>query len=109
MVTAKTLICWARFYREAKCTGSLQHQNIVTVYELGDQDGYPYLVMQYLEGESLDAVISVPRPPLSDFLSGYPPELEYINQKALARDREDRYGSAEDFAFDLGRVRQQLE
>src|ERR1700722_4246478 len=47
-----------RFYREAKYTGSLHHQNIVTVYELGHQDGVPYLVMEYLEGVSLEAVIS---------------------------------------------------
>jgi serine/threonine protein kinase len=51
-----------RFYREAKSTGSLQHQNIVTVYELGDQDGFPYLVMEYLEGESLDSIIASRRP-----------------------------------------------
>jgi serine/threonine protein kinase len=46
-----------RFYREAKYTGSLHHQNIVTVYELGHQDGVPYLVMEYLEGVSLEGVI----------------------------------------------------
>src|SRR6476659_6636084 len=48
----------ARFYREAQYTGSLQHQNIVTVYELGDQDGLPYLVMEFLEGESLDDIVA---------------------------------------------------
>ena len=48
----------ARFYREAKYTGNLQHQNIVTVYELGHQDGVPYLVMEYLEGVSLDVLIA---------------------------------------------------
>jgi tetratricopeptide (TPR) repeat protein len=47
-----------RFYREAKYTGGLHHQNIVTVYELGHQDGVPYLVMEYLEGVSLEAMIS---------------------------------------------------
>src|SRR5437667_12444166 len=52
----------ARFYREAKYTGSLQHQNIVTVYELGDQDGFPYLVMEYLEGDRLDGIIASRRP-----------------------------------------------
>ena len=52
----------ARFYREAKYTGSLQHQNIVTVYELGHQDGIPYLVMEYLEGMSLEAMIGSGRP-----------------------------------------------
>jgi serine/threonine protein kinase len=51
-----------RFYREAKYTGSLQHQNIVTVYELGHQDGVPYLVMEYLEGVSLEAMIGSGRP-----------------------------------------------
>ena len=35
-----------RFYREAQSTGNLHHRNIVTVYELGDQDGSPYLVME---------------------------------------------------------------
>src|SRR6478735_5855560 len=50
-----------RFYREAQSTGTLQHPNIVIVYELGDQDGNPYLVMEYLEGESLAQVISARR------------------------------------------------
>jgi tetratricopeptide (TPR) repeat protein/predicted Ser/Thr protein kinase len=47
-----------RFSREAQSTASLQHPNIVTVYDSGSQDGNPYLVMEYLEGESLDAMIS---------------------------------------------------
>jgi serine/threonine-protein kinase len=47
-----------RFFREAQSTGSLQHPNIVTVFELGDHAGNPYLVMEFLEGESLDAIIS---------------------------------------------------
>jgi serine/threonine protein kinase len=51
-----------RFYREAKYTGSLHHQNIVTVYELGHQDGVPFLVMEYLEGASLDALMGSGRP-----------------------------------------------
>jgi tetratricopeptide (TPR) repeat protein len=51
-----------RFYREAKYTGSLHHQNIVTVYELGHQDGVPYLVMEYLEGVTLETMISTGRP-----------------------------------------------
>lgn len=50
-----------RFYREAKYTGSLHHQNIVTVYELGHQDGVPYLVMEFLEGVSLENIIATKR------------------------------------------------
>jgi serine/threonine protein kinase len=51
-----------RFYREARYTGGLQHQNIVTVYDFGEQDGFPFLVMEYLEGDSLDKVITSHRP-----------------------------------------------
>jgi serine/threonine protein kinase len=50
-----------RFYREAKATAHLQHPNIVTVYELGEQDGSPYMVMQYLEGVSLESAIHAPQ------------------------------------------------
>lgn len=46
-----------RFNVEARSTAGLQHPNIVTIYDFGEQDGSPYLVMQFLEGMSLDAVI----------------------------------------------------
>jgi len=46
-----------RFYQEAAKTGSLRHQNIVTVYDLGEQDGFPYIVMEYLSGDPLDRLI----------------------------------------------------
>lgn len=221
-----------RFYREAKYTGSLQHQNIVTVYELGHQDGVPYLVMEYLEGVSLDAIIASgrpmpiaeklkiilqvcsglsyahkrdlvhrdikpanivilengtakivdfgiarlggnrltrtghvvgslnymspeqlsgnievdlrtdvystgvvlyqlltgvlpfdggstaatlmkivqePPPPMGKYLTDCPAELEAITQKALAKNREERYSSADDFALEVGRLQQQYE
>jgi serine/threonine protein kinase len=47
-----------RFYREARSTGLLQHPNIVTVFDLGDEEGSPYLVMEFLDGEGLDKVIT---------------------------------------------------
>src|SRR5450755_5055575 len=46
-----------RFRQEAKSMGQLQCPNIVTVYDFGEQDGNPYLVMQYLEGSSLESMI----------------------------------------------------
>lgn len=52
-----------RFFREAQSTASLQHPNIVTVYELGDHEGNPYLAMEYLDGESLDSMLSSSQPP----------------------------------------------
>jgi serine/threonine-protein kinase len=50
-----------RFYREAQSTGMLHHANIVIVHDLGDVDGTPYLVMEYLDGEALDKMISARR------------------------------------------------
>lgn len=46
-----------RFYREAQAAGGLQHPNIVTVYEMGEEAGVPFIAMEYLEGESLDAAL----------------------------------------------------
>src|SRR5271168_824224 len=46
-----------RFYQEAQSAGGLQHPNIVTIYDLGDADGIPYIAMELLEGESLDQLI----------------------------------------------------
>jgi serine/threonine protein kinase len=42
-----------RFEREARAVGALQHPNICTLHDLGHQDGTHYLVMEYLEGETL--------------------------------------------------------
>jgi|GEM_PF-2606853 len=220
-----------RFYREAQSTGSLQSPNIVTVYDLGDQDGNPYLVMEYLEGVSLESIISSrrplslstklgimvdvchglsyahqrgvihrdikpanvmvsndgtakivdfgiahigdkgmtrtgqivgslsfmspeqiqskpidarsdifstgvvlyqlitnnlpfegentgatlmkiisePPPPLKNFVSVYPPQLESVILRALAKDREERYPSVDDFAIDLSALREQVK
>src|ERR1700758_895977 len=220
-----------RFFREAQSTGSLQHPNIVTVFELGDHEGNPYLVMEYLEGESLDSIITShqqlsllekinfiievchglshahrrgivhrdikpanimvskegvvkivdfgiahigaknvtktgqimgsvsymapeqvngkpvdartdifstgvvlyqlftyrhpfdgestaatllkiihdPPPPLKDFVPDYPPEIETIIFKALAKNRDERYHSADDLALDLSQLQGQLK
>lgn len=46
-----------RFYREAQA-GILQHPNIVIVYDLGDEDGMPFIVMEFVDGEPLDKVIA---------------------------------------------------
>ncbi len=225
-----------RFYREAKAVGNLQHPNIVTVYDLGEENKNPYLVMQYLDGEPLNKLIAArrelpllqklrivaqvcdalayahqrdivhrdvkpanvillkdgqvklldfgiarlgtsgnsltetkkgqvmgtmsyiapeilneeiadgrsdvystgvmlyelltyrlpfestelgsliakkmqggPPPSLSKYLENYPPELDEIVSRAMARDREERYSTAQDFAFDLERLMERLK
>lgn len=47
-----------RFYREAQAAGNMQHPNVVTIYDLGEADGTPYIAMEYLEGESLEQLIA---------------------------------------------------
>jgi serine/threonine protein kinase len=42
-----------RFEREAKVVSSLNHPNICTLHDIGHQDGVDFIVMEYLEGESL--------------------------------------------------------
>jgi len=44
-----------RFEREAKAISGLQHPNICVLYDVGRQDGVDFLVMEYLQGETLSA------------------------------------------------------
>jgi len=47
----------ARFLQEARMAGSIVHENIISVYDFGEEQGKPYIVMEFLRGESLrDAI-----------------------------------------------------
>ncbi len=51
-----------RFFREAKILANLNHKNIVQVYELKEYRNFCYIVMEYLEGESLKEIIENKKP-----------------------------------------------
>src|SRR6266567_957427 len=74
-----------RFEREAKTISALSHPHICALYDVGNQDGTEYLVMEFLEGETLTDRLS--RGPL-------PPEqvLRYGIEIADALDKAHRQG-----------------
>ena len=47
-----------RFLREARAASAFNHPNIVTIYEIGEADEHSYIVMEYVEGQSLREMIS---------------------------------------------------
>ena len=53
----------ARFSREARAAGSLNHPNIVAVFDVGTAGGVPYVVTELLEGETLRARLDRGRSP----------------------------------------------
>jgi serine/threonine-protein kinase len=58
-----------RFQREAKAVARLQHRNVVTIHELGEHDGAPYIVMEFLSGSDLEVLLVGEKPmPLADKL-----------------------------------------
>jgi serine/threonine protein kinase len=57
-----------RFEREARTISSLNHPNICTLHDVGEEDGTSYLVMEYVQGETLDARLQKGPMPLKQAL-----------------------------------------
>jgi len=53
----------ARFEREARAAGSLNHPNVVTVFEFGEDQGLYYMAMEWVDGADLETLIRGPREP----------------------------------------------
>jgi serine/threonine protein kinase len=69
-----------RFIREARSAGKLRHNNIITIYDFGEQEGQLFIAMEYLEGKDLDGIIaSKPKMDLRE-------KLEIIRQICLGLD-----------------------
>ncbi len=74
-----------RFWREARAASSLNHPGICTVYELNDSSESPFIVMELLEGESLEKLYR-------DHPMPYPRAVELGVQLADALDAAHRKG-----------------
>jgi len=59
-----------RFKREARSVARLSHRNIIVVYEIGEDQGRPFMAMEYIAGETLNQVLRrTPTPPITKRLS----------------------------------------
>src|SRR5258708_978490 len=74
-----------RFEREARAVSSLNHPHICMLHDIGQQDGIDYLVMEYLEGETLAARLKKGALPLGQVLT-------YAIEIAAALDQAHRHG-----------------
>jgi predicted Ser/Thr protein kinase len=78
-----------RFVREARAAGKLSHPSVVTIYDVGEQEGTqaPYIVMEYIEGTTLDSLISnsaeKPIPRTLDLVKQVAEALDYAHSQGI--------------------------
>lgn len=75
-----------RFKREVKIVSQLEHRNIVPVYDYGEYDGQPYIVMRYMPSGSLDDILQrgpMPTDAIDNIVSQIAPALDFGHSKGV--------------------------
>lgn len=73
-----------RFEREAKALGKLDHPNIVRVFDYGEYEGSPYLIMDYIDGVTLhDLKKPIPLPDAIRLIAPVAEALDYVHRQGL--------------------------
>src|SRR5215467_11305783 len=76
-----------RLFREARSAGILSHPGIVTIYDVEEQGGLAYIAMEYVDGPTLDHMLSEPNPPGPDqifsILGQTASALDYAHGKGI--------------------------
>ncbi len=75
-----------RFYREARAAGTLNHPNLVTVHEFGEDDGTLFLAMEYVPGQDLQTLLvdhSLTRPQILEIVAQICDGLAYAHASGV--------------------------
>ena len=76
-----------RLLHEARSAGTLSHAGIVTIYDVSEQDDMAYIAMEFVNGPTLEQVLSAPQPPQPDVLFRILREtaaaLDYAHKKSI--------------------------
>ena len=77
-----------RFYQEARISGTLSHPNIVTLFDIAEESGAPFLAMEFVEGETIGAApraraIASSRRRSSRLVSQVAAALDYAHSKGI--------------------------
>ena len=76
-----------RFLREAQAAGSLQHPNIITIFDFGEVESHLYIAMEYIEGADLSEIMDrrdpLPLPGKLDIIIDVLHALDYAHTKRL--------------------------